>query len=150
MERRILVATSGGGHWVELRRLYPALDGMDVSFASVRPEYAADVGGRPYHVLPDFHRKKLWPVPHAILATALLVLKLRPHVVVSTGAAPGLIALALGKWLVGARTIWIDSLANAETLSGSGRLARGVSDVWLTQWPHLAGTSGPQFWGAVV
>lgn len=150
MSKRILVVTSGGGHWVEFRRLAPALEGMEASFASVRPEYAQQVEGRPYYVLPDFHRRNLWVLPYAVLATTVLIFRLRPEVVVSTGAAPGLLALALAKWLTGARTIWIDSLANAETLSGSGKLARGVADVWLTQWGHLARTDGPHFWGAVV
>lgn len=123
---------------------------MDVHFASVRAEYATHTGGRPFHLLPDFHRRRLLPIPLAILVTARLVLETRPHVVISTGAAPGLLALFLAKWLTGARTIWIDSLANAETLSGSGRIARLVADVWLTQWPHLARERGPLFWGAVV
>jgi UDP-N-acetylglucosamine:LPS N-acetylglucosamine transferase len=146
----VLVVTSGGGHWVEFRRLAPALNGLDVSFASVRPEYAKQVEGHPYYLLPDFHRRNLWALPFAVFTTTNLVLRLRPEVVVSTGAAPGLLALALAKWLVGSRTIWIDSLANAETLSGSGKLARVVADVWLTQWGHLAREKGPYFWGAVV
>jgi hypothetical protein len=107
---------------------------MDVSFASVRSEYGKEVAGRPYYLVPDFHRKKLWALPHAMVATTRLVLKLRPDVVISTGAAPGLLALAAAKWLTGARTIWIDSLANADQLSGSGEWARLVADVWLTQW----------------
>jgi hypothetical protein len=61
-------------------------------------------------------------------------------VVVSTGAAPGYIAIRLGK-LLGARTVWIDSVANVEELSLSGRMVSGRADLCLTQWPHLA--SGP-------
>ncbi len=93
---------------------------MDVSFASVRSEYGKEVAGRPYYLVPDFHRKKLWGLPHAMVATTRLVLKLRPDVVISTGAAPGLLALAAAKWLTGARTIWIDSLANADSFPGQG------------------------------
>ncbi|MCW5722948.1 MAG: glucuronosyltransferase [Devosia sp.] len=150
MSKRILVVSSGGGHWAELCRLMPALEGLDVTFASVRPEYAAQLAGRPYRLVPDFHRLDLKAAPLAVWTMARLLLELRPHIVLSTGAAPGLLALALGKWLLGARTIWIDSLASSETLSGSGRVARFVSDSWLTQWPHLARPNGPHFWGAVL
>lgn len=150
MSKTILVVTSGGGHWVELCRLMPALDGLDVTFASVGPEYADQVPGRPYRVIPDFHRLNLRAAPGAVLEIARLMLELRPHVVISTGAAPGLLALVMAKILVRARTIWIDSLASAETLSGSGKVARFVADVWLTQWPHLARPRGPHFWGAVL
>ena len=69
--------------------------------------------------------------------------------VVTTGAAPGLVALALAKLFAGSRTVWIDSIANTERLSLSGRLARPVADAWLTQWPHLARPGGPEHWGAV-
>ena len=70
--------------------------------------------------------------------------------VVSTGAAPGLIALPIAK-LFGARTVWIDSLANCERLSLSGRIARHFSDLWLTQWPHLAGShAGLRCYGSVL
>lgn len=71
-----------------------------------------------------------------ILQMLWLVLKFRPDVVITTGAAPGLVALQIGK-LFGARTVWIDSLANAEKISLSGKLAERYADLWLTQWPHL-------------
>ena len=44
----------------------------------------------------------------------------RPDVIITTGAAPGAMALVFGK-LVGARTIWIDGLASADKLLASGR-----------------------------
>jgi hypothetical protein len=69
--------------------------------------------------------------------------------VVTTGAAPGYWAIRFGK-LIGARTIWIDSIANAEELSMSGRLASKVADVCLTQWPHLDGEHGAQYAGSVL
>jgi UDP-N-acetylglucosamine:LPS N-acetylglucosamine transferase len=78
-----------------------------------------------------------------------LVVRLRPDVVVTTGAAPGLAALAFGR-LVGARTLWIDSIANSEQLSDSGRLATRLAHRCLTQWPHLAGADGVEYWGAVL
>ena len=70
--------------------------------------------------------------------------------VISTGAAPGLVALAVAKLLTGSRTVWIDSIANTKQLSLSGRLARPVADAWLVQWPHLARPGGPEYWGAVL
>lgn len=69
--------------------------------------------------------------------------------VLSTGAAPGYIAVRLGK-LIGAKTIWIDSIANVEHLSMAGELAGQHADLWLTQWPHLAKADGPHFHGAVL
>lgn len=145
---KVLALASGGGHWVQLLRLRPAFEGCDVVFATVKEGYRADVGDAEFRVVPDsnFSNKP------ALLRTAFAVLRLlwreKPDVVVSTGAAPGFFAVRFGR-LVGARTVWVDSVANAEELSMSGRRA-GFTDLWLTQWPHLAGEDGPKCFGNVL
>ena len=40
---RVLAVASGGGHWIQLRRLLPAFEGARVSFLTVDPALAADV-----------------------------------------------------------------------------------------------------------
>ncbi|MCY2966474.1 MAG: UDP-N-acetylglucosamine--LPS N-acetylglucosamine transferase, partial [Planctomycetota bacterium] len=80
---------------------------------------------------------------------AWIVLTVRPHVVITTGAAPGYWAIRFGRWL-GAKTVFVDSIANAEKLSMSARLSLGKAHVTLTQWSDLARPEGPEFWGAVV
>ena len=80
---------------------------------------------------------------------AWIIFTKRPDVVISSGAAPGLIAIMLGK-MVGAKTIWIDSIANAEELSLSGKKAGAFADLWLTQWPNLVQPTGPQYQGRVL
>ena len=60
--------------------------------------------------------------------------------------------MRLGSWM-GVRTVWIDSIANVESLSMSGQKVGGFVDLWLTQWPHLAapaGAKGPRHEGAVL
>ena len=79
----------------------------------------------------------------------VLMLRLRPHVVVTTGALPGLIALALARPL-GARTIWVDSVANAEEMSASGRMARRFATHRLSQWPAVAEAEGATYAGSVL
>jgi hypothetical protein len=146
---RVLLVASGGGHWVQLLRLRPAFEGCDAAFVCVRPEYGADVPGQRFFAVNDATRwNKLGLL---LLAGRILVvlLRVRPHVVVSTGAAPGYFALRLGK-LLGAATVWVDSIANVERLSLTGELVRRHADRWLTQWPHLARPEGPEFAGAVL
>jgi hypothetical protein len=99
--------------------------------------------------VPDATRwdrlKLLW----MMVKVAWLVGRLRPNVIVSTGAAPGYIAIRLGK-LIGARTVWLDSIANVEEVSMSGRKIGPHADLWLTQWEHLAAEGGPNWEGAVI
>ena len=148
--KRVLAISSAGGHWVQLRRLLPAFDGFDVAFASVFPAYAQDVPGSRFHVFDDVSRFHKARMPRVIFQIFSILMSERPDVVITTGSAPGLIALALSKLLFRSQTIWIDSIANCEQLSSSGLRARRFADVWLTQWNHLAGKDGPDFWGATL
>src|SRR5260370_18442605 len=148
--RKVLAVASGGGHWVELRRLYPAFDSLDVAFVSVHPAYGEQVQGHRYYTVRDVTRWDRWGL--IVLAAQLLRILLieRPGVIITTGSAPGLFALTIAKLLLRARTMWIDSIANCEQLSSSGMQARHVADVWLTQWPLLQRPDGPAYWGAVL
>jgi UDP-N-acetylglucosamine:LPS N-acetylglucosamine transferase len=146
---KVLAISSGGGHWVQLLRLRPAFEGCRVTYATVREGYRAEVAGADFRVIPDSNRWNKLAMLRCAFCIFWLVLRLRPDVVVSTGAAPGFFGVRFGKWL-GARVIWVDSVANAEELSMSGRKAGGFVDLWLTQWPHLAVDDGPQFYGSVI
>jgi hypothetical protein len=48
------------------------------------------------------------------------------------------------------KTVWIDSIANAEEISKSGKLAKRFSDIWLTQWKHLTTEDGPEYLGSII
>jgi exopolysaccharide biosynthesis glucuronosyltransferase PssD len=143
------VATSAGGHWMQMRRLLPAFEGLEVIYAGVDP-LDADLRPASYYRIRNVGRQD--PLGFVVILWQLARIMRRelPDVVVTTGAAPGLMALLAGKLCVGSRTVWIDSIANVKQLSLSGRLARFVADAWLVQWEHLARPGGPEYWGAVL
>lgn len=128
---------SSGGHWIQLSRLAVALAEPETYYATTLDGATPPTGIRPVTVITDASRSE--PLKFARLGFQILrmLLKVRPHVIITTGAAPGLLALCVGK-LFGARTVWIDSLANVAEVSLSGRIAARFADLWLTQWPHLA------------
>lgn len=147
--RRVLAVASGGGHWVQLMRIRPAFADADVTYVTVRPTYATDVPGGDLRVVPDATRWNKFKL--LIMATKLLwiVATVRPHAVISTGAAPGYFAIRFGRWF-GARTCWIDSIANAEELSLSGRKAIPHATEVLSQWPDVAEAAGVSHAGSVL
>lgn len=147
--RRILAIASGGGHWVQLLRLRPAFEGHRVAFVTVRDSYRTDVGDVPFYTINDATRWDKVGLVKMALRLAWILVRERPHVIVSTGAAPGYFAIRFGK-LLGARTVWIDSIANVEEISMAGRIVGRSADLWLTQWPHLAQPGGPHYEGAVL
>ena len=146
--KRVLAVASGGGHWVQLLRMRAAFAHHDVHFLTTNAAYAKDVDA-PLHAVIDASSWTKLRLVWMFMQVLYLVLRLRPQVVITTGAAPGLAAICCAK-LVGAKTIWVDSIANSEQLSGSGRHAGRLADVWLTQWADLATAGGPQCWGSVV
>jgi hypothetical protein len=146
---KVLALASGGGHWVQLLRLRPALEGCDVIYATVKDGYRADVPGARFATIPDASRWDRLALLHCCWKVFFLILRERPDVVITTGAAPGYFAIRFGNWLR-ARTIWVDSVANVDELSLSGRKAGPHADLWLTQWPHLAKADGPRYSGSVL
>lgn len=147
--KKILAVASGGGHWTQLTRLRKVFEGHDVAFVGVKEIYRSDVDPHRFYAVPDVSRLHKWSIVFLIGKLLFILIKERPAVVITTGSAPGMIALRLGKML-GARTVWIDSIANVEEMSLSGRKARKSADLWLTQWPHLADPNGPTFLGSVL
>jgi len=145
---KVLAVASGGGHWVQLRRTIPAFDGHEVVYLTIHPAYARDVPGARVHVVNDATRWDRWGSLVLALRVLWVLLRERPDVVISTGAAPGFFAIWIGRRL-GARTVWLDSIANVEAVSMSGRMVRRHAHLWLTQWPHLAGPEGPEYAGRV-
>lgn len=146
---KVLALSSGGGHWVQLMRLKPAFEDTEISYATVKEGYQSDVGEAPFFVIPDSNRWNKLALLRTALAIFKLLLKLRPNVVISTGAAPGFFAIRIGK-LLGIQTIWVDSIANVEELSLSGQKAGRHVNLWLTQWEHLAKPEGPCCFGNVL
>lgn len=148
MSKKVMAVASGGGHWVQLLRLRGAYAHHDVTFVSTNAAYAKDVNG-PLLVVTDANMTEKLKLLRMFAEMFVHLVRVRPDIVITTGAAPGFAALTLGR-LLGAKTIWVDSIANSEELSSSGRNAGRFAHTWLTQWEHLAKPEGPHFWGAVL
>jgi UDP-N-acetylglucosamine:LPS N-acetylglucosamine transferase len=146
---RILAVSSGGGHWVQLLRLRPAFDGAEVHYATVDASSAVMVAPAPCYIYPDANKETKLLLILAALRLLVIVLQVRPDVVISTGAAGGYLAIRFAR-LIGARTIFIDSIANARKLSVTAQMCKGVADHVMSQWPAVARDSGTGFWGAVL
>lgn len=158
-QKRILVVASSGGHWVQLLRLRPVWQGLDVAYLTTNKGYRsilladarAQGEGEPrFYTVVAANRWQKIRLIRQLLGIVWVLLRERPDAVLTTGAAPGFFALQLGRWM-GAKTVWIDSIANAEVLSLSGQKAQRCAELWLTQWPHLADErKGPRYLGSVV
>lgn len=145
---RVIAISSRGGHWIELLRLREAFSDQDVTFVTTVPEYRTMVDGFKFRVVTEASRDTKFRMVLMSLQVLWILLRVRPSVIVTTGAAPGFMAIWLGRRL-GIRTLWVDSIANAEELSMSGQLAVKHADKILTQWEHLS-SDRIEYHGAIV
>ena len=147
--RTVMAVASRGGHWTQMLRLSEAFADCDVIFVTTDRDYSSMIPRGEFHTILEADRTTKFRLLISLVQVFWLVLRKRPDVVISTGAAPGYFAIRFGK-LFGAKTLWVDSIANAEQLSMSGRLVQTHADLVLTQWEHIAKENGPQHWGSVI
>ncbi|SLN67500.1 Oligosaccharide biosynthesis protein Alg14 like protein [Falsiruegeria litorea R37] len=145
----VLAVSSGGGHWVQMQHLSPAFAGAEVHYATTDSTASDGVSDGQVHTYPDANKDTPLRLIACVLRLAWIVLRVRPDVVISTGAAGGFLAIRLAR-LIGARTMFIDSIANARALSISARLSLDVADRVLSQWPAVADLTGAEYRGAVI
>lgn len=153
--QHLMLAASFGGHWKQLMVIQALLDSSDerrLSFVSTSPETPPEVTGAGYYRIPDCNAGERLQALRCFGRSLGLMLRLRPDLLITTGALPGLL-LALAAKFTRTRVIWVDSVANAECLSTSGRMASRFVDLCCTQWEHLADTGspkGPVYLGSVL
>ena len=148
---RICLVASAGGHLSQLLKLAESWSGYDLFYVVtselVREELRKR--GRVY-IVPECNRQHPLQLMKVLAKCIMIVLRERPQVVISTGAAAGCIECFLGK-LIGAKVIWVDSITNVEKLSLSGRMVRYIADMFFVQWPELTRKyTNVQFAGMVI
>jgi UDP-N-acetylglucosamine:LPS N-acetylglucosamine transferase len=136
---RICLAASAGGHISQLLKLSESWKEHKTFCVTTTKVVEGQLRkyGNVYVVGECNHQHPLRVI--ATLGRCLrVIIREKPDVVISTGAAAGCIMCFLGK-LMGAKVVWIDSITNVERISLSGRMVRYIADVFLVQWPELAG-----------
>jgi UDP-N-acetylglucosamine:LPS N-acetylglucosamine transferase len=147
----ICLTASAGGHTSQLLRLTEGWKGYDtfcVTTSDVVQERFQEHGK--VYVVGECNRQHPIRVAKVLIQCMSVVFKERPDVVITTGAAAGCMVCIMGK-LLGAKIVWIDSIANISRLSLSGRIVRPFADLFLTQWPELASKSCHVYYvGAII
>ncbi len=150
---KLLAISSPGGHWIQLNRLSAGLeDRYQIVYAMPAGLFTSTSRSkreRKVYSVVDVSADDKWRLIPCALQVLYILLKERPKAILSTGAAPGAVAIWLGSFL-GIRTIWVDSIANVKQISRAGKLAQKRADVFLTQWEHLSDGQTIQYKGAVL
>jgi UDP-N-acetylglucosamine:LPS N-acetylglucosamine transferase len=145
---KILALSSPGGHWVQLCRLLPAFSNSTLVYACTYNKPAELTANDDYYVIGDISRDTIFRVPSVVVGILQIFKKEQPAHVITTGALPGLLTLVIGR-LKGVNTIWLDSIANSEKISLSGKFAALIAHNCFTQWEHLS-TKRVKYIGRVI
>ena len=149
LKLRLLAIASAGGHWEQMMLVRAAFSDVQVLYLTTMAGLPERFDALPARTIADCDRQKKFAIMTSAVGIARHFLYYRPDVVFTTGALPGLIAIIFGR-IIGSHTIWLDSLANADKLSMSGRWAKRFAHECLSQWEHVAEVEGVEFVGNVL
>jgi UDP-N-acetylglucosamine:LPS N-acetylglucosamine transferase len=136
--KKVFAVASIGGHWIQLLRIAkPMEEKYEMVYLCTHPKCETMVEGNKFHLISDYSRWDAWKMIPSFFQLLRIVRKEKPDAIITTGAAPGLMCLLAGK-ILGRKTIWIDSIANVQHLSASGRIAAKFATRVYTQWKDLA------------
>lgn len=134
---------------MQLLRLQPAFRGFETVYVSMFDSYAEQVSGSRFYTIPDASRFDIKSFLPVFIRAVRIMFRERPAAVVTTGSAPMLAFLCIGR-LMGCRTLWVDSIANSERMSSSGRMAKRIAHRCISQWPSVAEREQVECWGSVL
>lgn len=138
IEKKVLAIASSGGHYVQLKRIVQSasLESSEVFFirTSISDSDSSVIENE--YLISDVSRSNLRILPKVLRQIVSKIRELKPDVIITTGALPGLIAILVGRMFL-VRTIWIDSIANTKKMSGSGTIAQYIANHCLTQWRNV-------------
>jgi len=136
--RKICLVASAGGHLTQLLKLESCWQDYEVCWITTSKVMLEKLQsqGRVYTV-GECNRNQPLRILKVLLCCLRMLIREKPGIVISTGAAAGCIICFLAK-PTGAKIVWVDSITNVRRLSLSGRLVRHIADLFLVQWPELA------------
>lgn len=131
------IVCSAGGHFLAsyaLKNFWEQLDHFWVTFRGADTGSLLE-GERVYFAYSPTNRNIKNLMRNLFLAFKILTYE-RPDIIISTGAGVSVPFIYIGK-LLGAKTIYIESLTRVDDLSLSGKLVYHIVDDMLVQWPEL-------------
>ena len=135
---KLCLVCSSGGHLFQMTCLEPFWSGKRRFWVSFPTEDAkfllADENVYWAHYPTNRSLKNL--IKNLILAFKIIS-KEKPSVVVTTGAGVGVPFIVLGR-IMGAKTVYVESITRNKELSLSGKLVYRIVHKFLVQWPGLA------------
>lgn len=141
--KKVMFISSMGGHLTELMQLksifkdydYKIVTEKHKSTIGLKARYKSKIDylltGNKDHML-----RYIFVIPYNVIKSFILFLKFKPSVIVTTGAHTCVSMCYIAK-LFRKKVIYIESFANIETKTLTGRLIYPIADVFVVQWHSM-------------
>ena len=141
--KKVLFISSTGGHLAELMQLEPLFTKYDYNIITEKDntnKYLKEKYKEKVYYLPYGTRSKLFTYIfkyfYLCLKTIYLYFKIRPKYIVTTGTHTAGPMCYLGK-LFGSKIIYIETIANVNKKTVTGKLIYPISDLFIVQWKEM-------------
>lgn len=141
--KKVLFISSTGGHLNELLQLKPMFERYDYHIItekdktneSLEDEYNGKISYLPYGTRSKIFQY-VFVYAFLILKTFYLYFKIRPKYIITTGTHTAGPMCYLGK-LFGSKIIYIETFANINKKTATGRLIYPIADLFIVQWEEM-------------
>ncbi len=143
MKKKVLFISSTGGHLSELLQLSPLF--KKYNYYIITEKDKANIGLKVKYrhkllFLPYGTRSKIFTYIFKYIFICFKSLyyyfKIRPKVIITTGTHTAGPMCYIGK-LFGSKIIYIETYANRNTKTATGRLIYPISDLFIVQWEEM-------------
>lgn len=140
--KKVMFIASTGGHLNELLQLEALFQKYDSYLVTEKTKTTANLKNKYKKVsylvfgTKDHPFSYLFKFGFNIIKSFCLYLKIRPKVIVTTGTHTAVPMCYFGK-LFGAKVIFIETFANRETPTVSGKMVHPVAHEFVVQWEEL-------------
>ncbi len=141
--KKLMFISSTGGHFNEMAQLKPMLDKYEYYIVTektsdkmyLKNKYPKKVSYLIYGTKDNF-----WIYPFKLfyntIKSLFIYLKVRPKVIITTGAHTAGPMCCIGK-ILGSKIIFIESMANITTKTITGRIIYKFADLFIVQWESM-------------
>ena len=141
--KKVLFISSTGGHFSELLQLKPLFKKYDSYIITEKDETNVNLKqeyGNKMFFLPYGTRSKIFTYIFKYLylcfKTIYFYFKLKPKVIITTGTHTAGPMCYLGK-IFGSKIIYIETFANRNKKTATGRLIYPIADLFIVQWKEM-------------
>lgn len=141
-KNKVLFISSTGGHLDELLQLKELFKKYDSYIITEKTKSTVDLKNKYSKVnylvygSKDHFITYIFKFIYNVFKSLILFIKIRPKVIVTTGTHTAVPMCYIGK-LFFRKIIYIETIANSETKTLSGKLVYPIADTFIVQWESM-------------